>query len=109
MGKTIEFKYKNTDYTLEYNRDAIKLMEKQGFDLESFTKHPMTMVDLAFEGSFLMHHAKITKKEVSEIYDLFTKKRDLVNQLIVMINETYSSLFEDNNEDDSKNIEWKIG
>lgn len=107
MSKKIKFKYNNKDYVLEYNRQSIKIMEKQGFDIDSFMKQPMTMVEIAFEGSFLMNHSNITKAEVQEIYDLFTNKTNLINQLIVMIQETYSSLFEENKEDTSKNIEWK--
>lgn len=109
MSTKIEFNYKKKDYTLEYNRDAIKFMEKQGFNAEKFTEQPMTMVDLAFEGSFIKNHSKTTKAEVEEIYSLFKNKKGLINQLIIMIQETYSTLFEDNEEDDSKNIEWKVG
>lgn len=109
MSTKIEFKYKEKNYTLEYNRDSIRIMEKQGFNAEKFTEQPMTMVELAFEGSFIMNHPKTTRAEVQEIYSLFKNKRALMNQLLVMIQETYSTLFEDNEEDDSKNIEWKVG
>lgn len=109
MSTKIEFNYKNKDYTLEYNRDAIKLIEKQGFNAEKFTEQPATMVELAFEGSFIKNHAKTTRAEVEEIYSLFKNKRELINQLIIMIQETYSTLFDENEEDDSKNIEWKVG
>lgn len=109
MNKKIEFTYKGKDYVLEYNRNAIRLMESQGFNADKFTEQPMTMVELAFEGAFVKNHAKTTRAEVEEIYSLFKNKRDLINQLIVMIQETYSTLFDDNEEDDSKNIEWKIG
>lgn len=52
MSKKIEFEYEGTKYCLEYNRDAIKIMEKQGFDLNNFMAQPMSSVDLAFEGAF---------------------------------------------------------
>lgn len=109
MSKNIKFKYKNKEYVLEYNRESIKLMEKQGFDLDSFTKQPMTMVELAFEGSFIKNHSKTTKAEVEEIFGLFSNKKALINQLIVMIQEAYYTLWEDNEEDASKNIKWEIG
>ena len=111
MGKTIKFKYNNTDYVLEYNRMAIKYMEKEGFNAEKFAEQPMTMVDLAFEGAFIKNHSRITKAEVQEIFSLFKDKRNLINQLIIMIQETYSTLFDDtesDNEDESKKIEWKM-
>jgi hypothetical protein len=107
MSAKIKFKYKDKDYTLEYNRYAIKVIEKQGFNAEKFTEQPMTMVELAFEGAFIMNHAKITTAEVEEIYSLFKNKRALINQLIVMIQEAYSTLFDEDEEDNSKNIDWK--
>lgn len=109
MNKKIEFTYKGKDYVLEYNRNAIRLMESQGFNADKFTEQPITMVELAFEGAFVKNHAKTTRAEVEEIYSLFKNKRELINQLIVMIQETYSTLFDDNEEDDSKNIDWKVG
>lgn len=111
MSSTIKFNYENKDYVLEFNRNSIKTMEKQGFNLESFTEQPMTMVEIAFEGAFLKNHSNITKAKVEEIYGLFKNKKALIQQLIVMIQETYSALFDDdeNGEDESKKIDWKIG
>lgn len=109
MSKKIEFDYEKEHYILEYNRNAIKTMEKQGFDAEAFAAKPMVMVELAFEGAFLKNHSKITKAKVDEIYNLFSNKKELIQQLIIMINESYEELLEDNKEESSKNIEWKIG
>ncbi len=107
MARQIEFEYEDKKYCLEFNRDAIKIMERQGFDLESFTNKPMTMVELAFEGAFLKNHRNINASKVKEIYENLGQKRELANELITMISETYNSLFDDENKDDSKNISWK--
>lgn len=108
MGKKIGFNYEGKNYKLEYNRESIKLMEKQGFSVDKFVDQPFTMVELAFEGAFIMHHPKMTKAEANKIYQLFENKKELVNGLISMIQETYSSLFEESNDDESKKIEWKM-
>lgn len=107
MSKQIEFEYENTKYCLEYNREAIKIMEKQGFDLNSFMAQPMTSLDLAFEGAFIKNHRNIRANKVKEIYGALGHKRELANELLDMISETYNSLFEDNEENSGKNIEWK--
>lgn len=107
MSKKIEFEYEGTKYCLEYNRDAIKIMEKQGFDLNNFMAQPMSSVDLAFEGAFLKNHRNIRAAKVKEIYDGLGHKRELANELLDMISETYNSLFEDDEEKLGKNIEWK--
>ena len=59
MSKTIKFEYKGINYTLEYNRDVIKLLEKNGFDINEFLNKPMLSISMAFEGAFYMHHRKI--------------------------------------------------
>ena len=107
MAKQIEFEYEDKKYCLEFNRDAIKLMERQGFDIDSFTNKPMTMLELAFEGAFLKNHRGVNASKVKEIYENIGQKRELANELLAMIGETYNSLFGDDNEDDSKNISWK--
>jgi len=63
MSKKIEFEYEDKKYILEYNRDAIKIMEKQGFDLNSFTEKPMLMLDIAFQGAFIKNHRTINLKK----------------------------------------------
>lgn len=106
MSKKIEFEYEGTKYCLEYSRDAIKVMERQGFDLNKFMSQPMTSVDLAFEGAFLKNHRNIKATKVKDIYQALGNKNELANELLDMISETYNSLFEDE-ENSGKNIEWK--
>ena len=106
MSKKIEFEYEGTKYCLEYSRDAIKVMERQGFDLNKFMSQPMTSIDLAFEGAFLKNHRNIKAAKVKDIYKALGNKNELANELLDMISETYNSLFEDE-ENSGKNIEWK--
>lgn len=106
MSKKIEFEYEGTKYCLEYSRDAIKVMERQGFDLNKFMSQPMTSIDLAFEGAFLKNHRNIKATKVKDIYQALGNKNELANELLDMISETYNSLFEDE-ENSEKNIEWK--
>lgn len=106
MNKKIEFDYKEKHYVLEYNRDAIMVMEKQGFDLDQYTSKPMTMINLAFQGAFIKNHRGVNGATVQEIFDKLGDKENLSNQLIEMISETYTSLFEES-KGDGKNISWK--
>lgn len=38
MNKKIEFNYDGVDYTLEYNREAVKIMEKERIGYNRDTK-----------------------------------------------------------------------
>ena len=106
MSKAIEFKYQDVDYCLEYNREAVKLMEKSGFKLQEFLDKPMTMIDLAFQGLFIKNHRGTKPATITEIYDSLGNKEKLVPTLFEMIQETYDDLYSDSK--DEKNIEWKI-
>lgn len=107
MSKKIEFKYQDTDYCLEYNREAIKLMEKQGFRFDEFIEKPMTMGDLAFQGAFIKNHRNIRVQTINEIFERMKNKNQLISTLLEMVQETYEDLYSDN-KDESKNTEWKI-
>jgi len=107
MSRQIKFGYEGKEYCLEYNREAIKIMEKQGFELETFTNKPMNMMELAFQGAFLKNHRNIKGSTVLDIYENMKDKRELANELLNMISETYNSLFDDENVDEAKNISWK--
>jgi len=108
MSKKIEFEYEDKKYILEYNRDAIKIMEKQGFDLNSFTEKPMLMLDIAFQGAFIKNHRTIKTVKVEEIYTIMEDKEKLAKTLLEMIQETYETLFETKEDENGKNIGWKI-
>jgi hypothetical protein len=108
MSKKIEFDYENNHYVLEYNRDAIKIMEANGFALDEYVKKPMTMIELAFQGAFIMHHKMISRNKIDEIFEHFKDKQSLNSQLLIMVDETYKSLFDNSEEEDGKNIDWKI-
>ena len=47
MNKKIEFDYEGKHYTLEYNRNSVALMERQGFVVDEFAKKPMIMLPLS--------------------------------------------------------------
>lgn len=108
MSKKIEFEYEDKKYVLEYNRDAIKVIENQGFDFNSFTEKPMMMLDLAFKGAFIKNHRQTKNVKVEEIYNMMADKETLAKTLLEMIQETYDTLFETQESKDGKNIGWKI-
>lgn len=109
MNKKIEFTYDGVDYTLEYNRGAIKFMEQNGLNISEIESKPLTMVDILWQGAFWKNHRKEKTAKIEEIYDSIKNKSELNAALSEMFIETYSVLIGDSEEtDDSKNIEWKM-
>lgn len=108
MSKKIEFEYEDKKYVLEYSRDAIRIMEKQGFDLNQFVEKPMLMMDLAFQGAFIKNHRNTKAIKVEEIYEVIEDKQGLAQNLIEMIQDTYNDLFETKETKEGKKVQWKI-
>ena len=108
LNTKINLNYKGISYTLEYNRMAIKMIENDGFSLESFSSQPMTMIDLAFKGAFYKNHRKVQNTLMEEIYDHCPDKEKLIESLTAMIAECYNSLTKDPSEDNEGNATWEV-
>lgn len=108
MNKKIEFEDNGEKYILEYNREAIEIMERQGFVASEMVKKPMTMLPLAFQGLFYKNHKNVRKSFIDECYDRFPNKNELIEAIAEMINETYESLTDENVKNEKGNLDWKI-
>lgn len=103
MNKQLTFSYKNKDYTLEYTRDTVRQMQRNGFSLDEADAKPMVMLPDLFAGAFLKHHSAMKRGKVDEIYFHMPRKRELLSKLVEMYTDTLDSLLEDPAEG---NIEW---
>ena len=88
----ITLNYKDKDYTLEYNRQSVRVMESQGFVLEQISEKPVTMIPMMFQGAFIKNHRGLKRALIDEIYDEVADKSGLLNALMEMYAETLSSL-----------------
>jgi hypothetical protein len=107
MNKKIEFDCEGEHYILEYNRETVAIMEKQGFSINKLAEQPMVMLPLAFEGLFLKNHKKVKKTFIEECYDRFKNKEKLIEVIGEMLAETYSDLTDDK-ENEKGNLDWEI-
>lgn len=108
MNTQINLTYNGVNYTLEYNRMAIKFIEQLGFVLGEFSAQPMSMIDLAFKGAFYKNHRKTSQALIEEIYNNCENKDDLITNLTEMINECYNSLLESPKEGKEGNATWSV-
>lgn len=102
----IKLTYNKTEYALEYNRQSVKTMEAQGFNLNELTDKPMTMIPMLFEGAFIKNHRGVKRKVMSDIYDEIADKSGLTEKLMEMYAETLSTLTETN--PDAGNVTWTV-
>ena len=92
----ISLNYNDKDYTLEYNRQSVRMMEGQGFVLEQSSEKPVTMIPMMFQGAFIKNHRGMKRALIDEIYDEVADKSGLLNALMEMYAETLSSLTDEN-------------
>ena len=107
MNTKINLTYNGVHYTLEYNRMTIKIIEGEGFELDKFSKQPMTMIELVFRGSFYKNHRNVSQNLIEEIYDQCIDKEKLISKITDMITECYNSLTAEP-KDGGGNVTWEV-
>ena len=103
----IAITYENNTYELEFNRNAVRMMEGQGFNIEELTKQPVTMIPMLFYGAFSKNHTGIKRNLVEKIFDSLSDKQGLIGVLVEMYAETISTLMDDNSKAEG-NATWEV-
>ena len=107
MSKQINFEYEGKEYNLEYTRESIKQMEREGFILEDVVKKPMLTLPVLFAGAFKAHHKFDTKqKKIEEIFEKFSNKQALFSKLIDMYQHPIETMIDDEG-DEGNSIAWE--
>ena len=108
-SKQITINYENKEYTLEYNRAVVILMERQGFNINELDSKAVLNTSLLVRYAFFLHHRKLAEDEIFEIYDSITNRDGFVEKLIDMCSDTYVSMLndpEDNGGETEGNATW---
>lgn len=94
MSKTLTINHKGETFTLEYTRRAVKAMEDSGFVAAKVKDYPMMLLDL-FAGAFLIHHPRVKRQRIEQIYDSLPGKDALLEKLVEMYNEPVAALMDE--------------
>ena len=105
MSKQLRFTYQDKQYTLEYTRKSVEMMEKQGFVATEIKDKPMTTLPALFAGAFLANHRFVKQDVIDEIFSKMTNKTDLIGKLAEMYNEPIMTLIDDPEEAEG-NLDW---
>lgn len=103
----IAIKYEKDTYELEFNRNSVRMMEGQGFNIDALTAQPVTMIPLLFYGAFAKNHTGIKRNLVDKIYDSLSNKQALIAALVEMYAETVNTLMEGSPETEG-NAVWEV-
>ena len=105
MSKQLRFNYEGRDYTLEYTRKTVEMMERQGFIAEEVKIKPMSTLPALFAGAFLANHRFVKPEVIDAIYAKMTNKGELISKLVDMYNEPIATLM-DEPEESEGNLNW---
>lgn len=106
MAKQLNFEYKGKQFTLEYTRDSVRQMEREGFVTNDVVNKPMLTLPKLFAGAFKAHHKFGTKPtDIEEMFNLFKNKDALLEKLVEMYNEPFETLL-DEPKDEGNAIAW---
>ena len=106
MAKQLNFEYKGKEYTLEYTRESVRQMEREGFKSSDVLEKPMLTLPKLFAGAFKAHHKWGTKpQDIEEIYNNFKNKDALFEKLAEMYNEPMEAMLDE--PDEGNAIAWE--
>lgn len=106
--KQIKLEYEDKIYTLRYDRDTAKAVERSGFNYTRMMDEPVTQVERLVRGAFLSEHSNLKNKRIDEIFDaLGESKGKLVEKLLELYLDNVNSLTQGDEGDEGKNAKWE--
>lgn len=86
---TIEIKDK--EYTLCLTREAVKEIEKLGFNIQSFMNKPITYMDILWYGGFIAKHKNVNQNLSVKLLESYKEEGGDVNEVIEFLASEYSN------------------
>ena len=106
-AKHITLSYEGKDYTLEFDRRTVGVLERRGFDINSIDSKPMTLLPMLFWGAFQKHHRSVQQDTTDKILKTLKKRDELFAKLTEMYLEPITTLVNDDEEDSEGNAGWE--
>lgn len=104
----IKITFNAKEYTLEFNRNSVVKMERQGFNVTQVDERPLTSMIQLFKGAFLMNHSKVDDETIEDIFRHIPEDqrpaliRTLMEEYAKPVNALYKKM-----EDDKGNAVWE--
>jgi hypothetical protein len=92
MEKKMTLKFENKEFTLEFTRATVSIMERNGFNVNEAMEKPMTVLPRLFAGAFLSKHKFVKQDELDKIFVRIEDKEGFLGKLIEMYGEPIESL-----------------
>ena len=94
------------EYTLEFDRDAVRFAEGRGFKVEQIDEFPMTKVVEFFWYAFRMHHKSVALNQAEEILkQIGGMSKEVAERLLQLWYYTYDTLGNDETKNPNVTVE----
>lgn len=88
-AKPICFSYDGTDYTLEFNRSSVRLLESRyDFSIDDLERSKTSKLPDLFYCSFMWHHPDTKRSRADEIFAKMADKGALLTRLVTLFYKT---------------------
>ena len=97
-------------YELDFNREALFVMDREGFKLEEVTDFPTTNIPKLFYYSFRKNHRKMSRTQTDKILQdvLHGLTPKMIERLIMLYNQAAMSNNIQDDEDLEKNLDVTV-
>ena len=106
MAKTLTISHEGKTYTLEFTRDTVRSMERNGFNINDISEKPMSTIPTIFAGAFVAHHPKLRRATIDMIFAAMPDKVGLLGKLGEMYSDPVDTLLDDPEDVDEGNASW---
>ena len=106
MAKTLTIKYNDSEYTLEFTRKSIEILEKRGFKITDIQDKPVSTLPMLFAGAFIAHHKFAKPELIEEIFSKLKNKEELLGKLAEMYSGPILAMM-DEPEESEGNLDWE--
>lgn len=92
--RQLKLKIKDKEYILEYNRDSIKWLEAVGFDIEEFTKKPVTYREILWQSLFVKNYGNTVNPTLAiKLMDSYAEEKGevMVNKVVKFAFDEYTA------------------
>ena len=104
--KPIILKDKDTEYTLEFNRESVKFAELRGFKIEEVGEYPMTKIPELFFFAFRKNHKNVAREKTDKILEeMGGLPEGFVARLVELYTAPFDFLLEG---EERKNSKWTV-
>ena len=104
--KTLDFEYNGKDYSLTFNIDVVKRLDRSGILAQiAGGERPLTMTEDLFVAAFEANHGYVSNRIRTEIFGEFSETSEdgsLIEVLLEMINEVREAMTP------KGNVKWKV-